>query len=86
MLNCSNNLLSKMQKISTCKNSSRRVKRPKSFTTTKLSKLIWIHLVIAIALFQQTVTLLSRPLKFINNCFWLAMTFKFVIAPWSGYS
>ncbi len=75
-----------MQKLSTCKNSSRRVKWPKIFSTDKLCKLIWFHLVVAFALFQQTVTLLFRPLKIINNCFWLAMTFKFAIAPWSGYS
>ncbi len=36
MLNCLNNLMSRMQKFSTCKNSSRRVKRPKIFTADKL--------------------------------------------------
>jgi hypothetical protein len=45
-----------------------------------------VPLVVAIALFQQTMTLLFRPLKFITICFWLAMIFKFAIAPWSGYS
>ncbi len=39
------------------KNSSRRVKQPKIFTADKLSKPIWFHLVVAVALFYQTLTL-----------------------------
>ena len=40
MLSCPNNLMPRMQKFSDCKINPRRVRRPKSFTATKLSKRI----------------------------------------------
>jgi hypothetical protein len=41
--------------------------------------------VVAVASFYQT-PMIFRPLKFTNNCFWLAMTSTFAIAPWRGSS
>jgi hypothetical protein len=55
------------------------------FTTDKFCKLIWFRLVVAIALFQQTMTLLFRPLRFINIAFGLRYI-QLCDRAWSGYS